>query len=291
VTTELEAGLRQKVKELVSSGKVDLAVGYGRKYMGEEVRPLLARSAADADRLIWDEHCVHNLASYLVREPCLGLMRKGGRVGMVAKGCDVRSILGLIQEKQLGRDSVHVIGMVCGGMRNEAGETLVKCRQCKVQVPAVYDDLVGQTSQAERIEGDPLEDIKAVEAMSQEERWRFWTGHFSRCIKCYACRQACPHCYCKECITEKSRPQWIDKASSLKGNIAYHYIRAMHLAGRCVACGECSRVCPMDIPVDMLSRYLSHKVEEAFGYRPGEDAEQEPFFVKFADQDPEDFIR
>jgi formate dehydrogenase subunit beta len=291
VTTDLEADLRQTVRDLVSSGKVDLVAGYGRKYMGDEIRPLLVRTAADADRLVWDEHCVHNLASYLTREPCLGIIRKGGRVGIVAKGCDVRSVVGLIQEKQLGRETVHIVGMVCRGMKKDDGETLVKCRQCKVQVPGVHDDLVGEASQVTPVEGDPLEDIKAIEAMSQAERWRFWTEHLSRCVKCYACRQACPHCYCKECITEKSRPQWIDKASSLKGNIAYHYIRAMHLAGRCVACGECSRACPMGIPVDMLSRYLSHKVDEAFDYRPGEDAEQEPFFVKFTDHDPEDFIR
>jgi ferredoxin len=272
---------------------VALVVGYGPAFGGDDVRPVFARDASDADRLVWNDRCRHNLATYLVREPCLEVMSEGGRVGIVAKGCDVRAIVALLQEEQIKRQQVHILGMVCGGMPDPAsgGEPLVKCRACEWQVPGVHDDLIGDPSSVRPVEGDPLEDIKAIESMTESERWRYWTGELTRCIKCYACRQACPLCYCKECITEKSRPQWIDRSSSLRGNIAYHFIRAIHLAGRCISCGECSRACPMDIPVDMLSRFLSRKVEEGFEYRPGIDPEEDPFFVKFSDGDPGDFIR
>ncbi|MFZ1947397.1 MAG: hypothetical protein WAW06_07600 [bacterium] len=47
----------------------------------------------------------------------------------------------------------------------------------------------------------------------------------------------------------------------------------------------------MGIPVDILSRYLSKKVEEAYGYKPGMDPKAEPFFVVSKPDDPEDFIR
>jgi ferredoxin len=292
VASDRQADLRSKARDLISSGDIEIIIGYGKKRMGDGIRPLYVRKPDDAERLVWNEHCVHNLATYLMKQPCIDIIGKGGRVGIVAKGCDVKSIVSLIQEKQLKRDSVHIIGVVCNGMDADRGAgRMSKCRQCSVQVPAVYDDLAGSPSEVIPIEGDPLEDIKAIEAMTRAERWAFWTEQLSGCIKCYACRQACPQCYCKECITEKARPQWIDKASSLKGNIAYHFIRAIHLAGRCVSCSECSRACPMNIPVDLLTRYLSHQVDEGFDYRPGEDAEQEPFFVTFADGDPDDFVR
>jgi len=35
--------------------------------------------------------------------------------------------------------------------------------------------------------------------------------------------------------------KWIPVASHELGNLDYHLMRAMHLAGRCVNCGECAR--------------------------------------------------
>ncbi len=52
-----------------------------------------------------------------------------------------------------------------------------------------------------------------IEAMSLQERWEFWQSEFSRCIKCYACRQACPMCYCTKCIVEVNQRQWIPVAA------------------------------------------------------------------------------
>ena len=85
--------------------------------------------------------------------------------------------------------------------------------------------------------------------------------------------------------------EWIEKSPVLSENFVFHMVRAMHLAGRCIACGECARACPMDIPVDLLSTFLSGAVAEAYGYKPGLDAEAEPFFVTHTDEDPEDFVR
>jgi ferredoxin len=288
--------LREEAKKLLSAGEVELVVGYGEGHGGEGVRPLFARSADEAGGFLWNSACVHNLATYLSREPCRQILLRGGKVGLVAKGCDARALVVLLQEGQIARDGVHVIGMVCDGVLDAAagegsGATHSKCRQCGVQTPPLYDTLVGDAAGAAPVEGDPLEDVKELKAMSLEERWDFWTGHLARCIKCYACRQACPMCYCATCITEKSEPQWIDKASHLKGALAYHLIRAMHLAGRCVSCGECGRACPMDIPVDKISRCLAGEVEEAFDYKAGMDPEATPAFRTYREDDPEDFIR
>ena len=292
--SDAESILRERARDLLAKGQVRLVLGYGKTYSGEGVRPQLVEKPEEATSLVWNAGCVQNLSTYLTREPSLGIIQKGGRVAVVAKGCDARAIVGLIQEKQLKREAVVVLGMVCDGVvTGEAGGAGVpsKCRQCEWHTPPIFDELIGDKSAARSKEGDPLADIKRIEQMSEAERWAFWTSELSRCIKCYACRQACPMCYCKECITEKSRPQWIEKSSSLRGNLAYHFIRAMHLAGRCIACEECRRACPMGIPVDLLSRFLSAKAEEAFGYKPGSDPKAEPFFVTSKDSDPDDFIR
>lgn len=49
----------------------------------------------------------------------------------------------------------------------------------------------------------------------------------------------------------------------------FHLGRAYHLAGRCVGCNECERVCPMEIPISLLNAKLALEVEAAFGYQAG----------------------
>lgn len=289
--------LREEAARLLAGDMVKMVVGYGEGHAGEGVRPLFASRPEEADSLVWNRSCVHNLATYLSKEPCRQMMLRGEKVAVVAKGCDARALAVLFKEGQLRRERVHIIGMVCDGVEGDGvpdeltGGAHMKCRQCEVQTPPVYDTLVGDSSRVEPVEGNPLEDVERIESLSREERWEYWIGHLDRCMKCYACRQACPMCYCSECITENTRPQWIDKPSHRKGALAYHLIRGMHLAGRCVSCGECGRACPLDIPVDRISRYLAREVDRAFGYKPGMDLEATPAFRTFREDDPEDFIR
>ena len=292
MASDPEIQLRERARALLAEGKVKLVLGYGER-AGGGVRPLFARGAEEADRLVWNDRSTANLAGFLTREPCLGVIAGGGKVAVVAKGCDARAIVGLIQEKQLKRESVHVIGLVCGGVRGDSAEAgpPSKCLECEWHKPPIFDDLIGDAAAVKPLSGDALAYERRIESMTDEERWRFWTALFERCIKCYACRQACPLCYCKECITEKSRPQSIAKSSTGRGNLAYHFIRAIHLAGRCVGCEECRRACPMGIPVDLLSRFLTRKAGQAFGYKPGCDPAAQPFYVTFNDNDPDDFIR
>jgi ferredoxin len=294
VTDTRQAQLRDRSQDLLSDGRVELIVGYGIGASGD-VRPCFVSAPEEAQRLVWNSACVHNLAGYLTREPVAGILRRGGRVGVVVKGCDARAVATLVRERQVVRDRVHVLGMVCDGITDGisgGGGLAVKCGGCDVRVPLVYDDLVGDPSGAEVLPGNPTADAEQLLAGSEDERWAFWKEHMERCIRCYACRQACPMCYCKECITEKSRPQWIDRAPLARGNLAFHVVRAAHLAGRCSSCGECTRACPMGIPVDMLSRFLSARIREVFGHECGIDCEAELFQTAFSkDEDPEDFIR
>lgn len=67
---------------------------------------------------------------------------------------------------------------------------------------------------------------------SPKERWEFWEKQFSRCVKCYACRQVCPLCYCEVCIADKNQPQWIETSSHTRGNYHWNLIRGVAPVGK-----------------------------------------------------------
>ncbi len=110
-------------------------------------------------------------------------------------------------------------------------------------------------------------------ALSPAQRASFWAEQFSRCLRCYACRQVCPGCYCAECFVEQLDPNWVGIRIGPAENQIFQTIRAFHLAGRCVGCDECERVCPVHIPLGLLSHKLDQEVEEMFGHHAGERAE------------------
>jgi len=96
-------------------------------------------------------------------------------------------------------------------------------------------------------------------------------------------------CYCTRCIADKTIPQWIEPSSHERGNWAWNLIRAHHLVGRCVNCGECERVCPAGIPLGLLNRKMMKEVEEQFGYRAGYDSESPPPLATFREEDMAEF--
>jgi len=125
---------------------------------------------------------------------------------------------------------------------------------------------------------------------SPTERMAYWMEELSRCVKCYACREVCPLCYCNRCIADKNRPTIIDTSATLKGNFAWQIVRAFHLAGRCVSCGECARVCPAGIDLGLLNLTLARAAEEHFQYRAGIDPEKTPIIGAYSLEDKEEFI-
>lgn len=134
-------------------------------------------------------------------------------------------------------------------------------------------------------------DIERLEQESFDQRWQYWQNYFSRCIKCYACRQICPMCYCPTCVAEQTMPQWFSKATSLEGNFAWNITRAFHLAGRCIDCGECERACPVGIPLREINNKIIKDVKELFRYEAGMDTKAKPLLANFDKDDPEEFIR
>ncbi len=249
--------LRESCRRLLEDASVQVVIGWGASG-----HPVFVTAPEDVERLDWNERCFANLTVYLKRKE----IRDLGRPAIFLKPCDARALVVLEQESQVERGTTHEIPVTCEGLG------LGKCAQCGKTGPAT----------------DPLD---ALLAKSPAERMAFWKAEFSRCTKCYACRQVCPLCYCRRCVADKNRPTVIDTSATLKGNFAWHITRAFHLAARCVGCGECARVCPAGIDLNLLNRSLARAAEEEFGYRPGADHDAPPLIGTFNIGDKEGFIR
>lgn len=290
--------LRDKAKELLKSKAVEVIIGYKKASCGVLAVPAFIFNEIDADKLIFDAYCVYNLSSYLKDF-------SGKKAAIVAKACDVKSIIVLLQENQLKRDDVFIIGAECRGVIDEkklssgdrGGQDAIsvspKCKSCKNASPLLYDYILKEKLDKKDAKPgqDEYESIRKLEAKSPQERLKFWQEEFSRCIRCYACRQVCPMCYCPRCVADQTMPAWFSKASNLEGNFSWNAVRAMHLAGRCIDCGECERACPVGIPLRDLNKKIEKDVKELFKYEAGLSQEQKSLFSCFDKDDPEKFIR
>ncbi|MEA4855186.1 4Fe-4S dicluster domain-containing protein, partial [Solidesulfovibrio sp.] len=119
-------------------------------------------------------------------------------------------------------------------------------------------------------------------AMSVPERMAFWRYHMERCIRCYACRNACPMCVCRDhCIAQSREPHWLTQEDTATEKLFFQVVHAMHLAGRCTECGECQRACPMDIPVLALKKHLNRTIHDLFSYQAGVDPQAIPPLLQF----------
>ncbi|MDR2814256.1 MAG: 4Fe-4S dicluster domain-containing protein [Prevotellaceae bacterium] len=259
--------LRSKVKELLGSNALELFIGYER---GTRLpRPLLAASAEDADRLIFDEYCTGNLAVYLTRKDLVG----GKKTGIAASYYAMRNICRLLDENQLQEGAIKIFGLTPEGTL-KAFDTIADVRRYLQETPAP----------SKQVEDEWVQEI---DAMPAAERWKFWTSELSKCFKCYACRAACPMCYCTKCIVEVNRPQWVQPWAATLSNMEWQINRVMHMAGRCADCGACGTACPLGIPVHIIAHKMAEMVRQSFGEPAGKGA----VLSTFNPNDEENFIR
>jgi formate dehydrogenase (coenzyme F420) beta subunit len=273
--------LRQHCRRLLEHGEAAVVIGYGQDRPGREPHPVFITRPDDAGRLVWNDRCLVNLTAYLKRKEIRAL----GKPAIVVKACDERALVVLQKESQIERAGIVVIGMACPGM------DAPRCRSCTCRVPRWADVTIGEPPQSEAPARTRYAELEAFMQRTPAERMAFWRAEFARCTKCYACRQACPLCYCERCVVDKNRPTVIDTSATLKGNFAWHITRAFHLAGRCVGCDQCVRACPAGIDLHLLNLSLAKAAEEEFGFRPGDDPQQEPIVGAYSPADREDFIR
>jgi len=279
-----QAQLQEKAAELLTDKKVSVVIGYGHLETGE-IGAVFVTSPHQADRLLWNEHCSANLTVYLTRKE----IKKLGIPAIVVKGCDAKTLALLESENQIDRENLVVIGVACSGIKIQ--ETLQeKCSVCDVQQPPHCDIVIGEVTPVEG-QGDRYAKLARLSAMTTEQRFEYWKKEFARCVKCYACRQNCPLCYCEVCVADKNRPVRIDTSATLKGNFSWNILRAFHLAGRCVGCSACSQACPAGIDLDLLNLTLAKAAEDNFQYRAGMERHAEPLIGSFSPDDQEQFIR
>ncbi|RPI06845.1 MAG: hypothetical protein EHM64_01470 [Ignavibacteriae bacterium] len=263
--------LHQKTKELLESGTVQVIIGYGRG-CGDRVRPVFVRNAETAAGLVWDDRCRQNLAVYLNKPEIKNL----GTPAIVATPAAVKSIIQLISENQVKPCSVVVLAVDQGAVLELKDNASLE--EYSAKHPVVFPPFV-------------LKEMKTIAEMPLPQRNAYWQNELSRCFKCYACRAACPLCYCERCISENNQPQWVCPASHPQGNFEWHINRAMHLAGRCIECGSCSIACPVGIPIGLLTIEASRMVKQEFGHEPGLRCNADSAMSSFNTDDRETFIQ
>jgi len=126
-------------------------------------------------------------------------------------------------------------------------------------------------------------DFATLEEMDNNERFGYWSGQFSHCVKCYGCRDACPICYCQECILEADRG--FVAPGEVPPNMLFPMMRITHVMDSCVNCGQCQDACTMDIPIARLIFLLSKKIGDIFNYEPGMDITKMPPLRTVTDQE------
>ena len=291
----------KKAETLLSEGKVNRVLGWKKGEFCYDVTPAVF---ADAEQMkkdfVFGDFCGANFSKYLVEET-----RKDGKILVFLKPCDTYSFNQLLTEHRFDREKVYAVGVSCDGMLDinkikalagdgilgaasegdtikvetlyDGEKTLAKkdvlaerCVNCKSKKHVAYDELIGEDGDV--LDSARFDEVAKLEAMTPDERFAFWQGELSRCIRCNACRDICPACTCEKCVFDNPVSGVENKAitDSFEEKM-FHIIRAFHVAGRCTDCGECSRVCPQHIPLHLLNRKFIKDINELYGeYQAGE---------------------
>lgn len=309
-----------KIKEIsekiLKDCTVEMVIGFRKGTVPMMNEPCFARTPAEAEQFVWDGNCGINLVNYL--------SDRQEKIGIVAKGCDSRNIVTHILENKIKREQLYIIGVPCQGMIDrrrvsamfgseiadvlEDGDTLIvkgpggekafkrsevmqaNCTICIHRNPVIYDELVAELVEEQK-EVDRYTDVRRIETLTPEKKWAFFEEMLDTCIRCYACRNACPLCYCPTCFVDEHRPQWVGKSQDPIDIRTFHFLRAYHCAGRCTDCGACERACPVGIPMRQFTKKLEKDCLELFDWEAGMTLDKRPALDVYRANDPDEFIK
>ncbi len=314
----------ETAKKLFENGTVNSALGWKTGEFDYDVTPAVFTSYENLEKdFLWNDFCGANFSKYLIKETA----KTDKKVLVFLKPCDTYSFNQLLTEHRFDREKVYAVGVPCSGMLDAGkikaaaegiksvtdcgdtvkietlydGETVLKreellpdrCLNCKSKRHVAYDELLG--ADGEVLDSNRFDEVKRLEKMTAEERFEFWQGELSRCIRCNACRDVCPACTCEKCVFDNPASGVENKAAadSFEENM-FHVIRAFHVAGRCTDCGECSRVCPQHIPLHLLNRKFIKDIDSFYGdYQAGAEVGSRAPIVNYTIEDiePKDAVR
>ena len=278
------ARIKQRAIELLSDGTVMRVIGWEKGEGNCDWSPALFENAAEMENFVYGDYAGANLSKY-----CLKFNRQEGKTLVVLKPCDTLSFRQLLHEHRIDREKFYVIGAGCKGMKDEKGG-LLKCSACKGKEFEVYDEIIDdEEAQKTTALMDRMAGVVELEKMTAQERFDFWRGELSRCIRCNACRNVCPACSCIKCVFDNPVSGVQSKApvTDFEENM-FHIIRAYHVAGRCTDCGECSRVCPQNIPLHLLNRKFIKDMNELYGdYQAGVGENERTPLTSYTKEDAE----
>ncbi len=306
---ELSTQLIERAKALLADGTVQSVVGWRKGLFEDDITPSTFTTAEDLEKnFVFNEKCTANLSKYLVKitrniEVAKSTTRMNNTMAkqrdpnaaeapipqatvlVFLKPNDTYSFTQLLKENRITKDDVYVIGVPC---QDSVSDPSHVCANCVGKKHVTYDELIGvdeeaQAKIAETPNTERFEQVAKLEAMNEADRYAFWRGELSRCIRCNACRNVCPACTCEKCVFDNNALYTSQKVAqtSFEENL-FHIIRAWHVAGRCTDCGECSRVCPQGIPLHLLNRKFIKDINEIYGdYQAGSDMETKPPMLRF----------
>lgn len=309
--------IKEKALELLRSGAVSRVLGWKTGEFFYDLTPAVFDTVEEIEKdFVYSGFSGANLSKYAITQS-----RKEGKTAIFLKPCDSYSFQQLLKEHRILRDNMYVVGISCNGMLDmekiraagcegvtsvqENGDSLIvetlygehildrnacqleRCDVCKSKKVVVFDEMIGE--QGSEQESDRFNRVAELEAMTSEERFAFWRQELSRCIRCNACRNVCPACSCEKCVFDNDKSGVRNKAAAdpFEENL-FHIIRAFHVAGRCTDCGECSRVCPQNIPLHLLNRKFIKDINELYGtYQAGADMETKSPLTNYTTEDCE----
>jgi ferredoxin len=263
--------LRKRAKELIEASAIKVFIGY-EQGTGNKTRALFVEKPEDADKLIFDSRCIQNLAAYVTKRE----IKDKGKMAISATLPVMRSIIQLASEFQINDNNLLVLGIT-------PESKLIEFKDLTEVETFVHQYQID-------IDSRNKEMLDKLAKMTTSERWKFWIDELSPCFKCYACRAACPMCYCHRCTVDFNQPQWIPVPSHELGNLEWHFMRAMHLNGRCIDCDACANACPLAIPINLLTKKMIEDAKVNFGeYLPS--LKGEHMMSTFKPDDKENFIQ
>ena len=314
---DVEQKMIERATSLLESGEVARVVGWKKGEFYFDPTPAVFESVAELKDFVYNGFCGANLSKYLIQ-----ISKKDGKTAIFMKPCDSYSFNQLVKEHRIAREKIYVIAVECQGkldiekikangvtavteveengdkvtvssiygesVLNKADVMLGKCLTCKGKTHQVKDEEI-ILHEMPAPSNNRFDEVAKLEAMTEDERFAFWKEQLQKCIRCNACRNVCPACSCLKCVFDNPASGISAKANddSFEEQL-FHVIRAFHVSGRCTDCGECSRVCPQNIPLHLLNRKFIKDIDGFYGeYQAGETADGKTPLTSYTEGDIE----